>query len=68
MGFTIVKRLFASAYEPKNLLRTNVIASGALLMLGDGIQQSIELHTQTHETGKATIGQTDSNNIIAEKA
>ena len=66
MGFTIVKRLFASAYEPKNLLRTNVIASGALLMLGDGIQQSIELHTQTHETGKATSGQTNSNTIAGQ--
>ena len=44
--------LFKSAYEPKNLLKTNVVASGILLLIGDTIQQSIELYRGSHEKGK----------------
>jgi len=43
--------LFKSAYEPKNLLKTNVAASGILLLLGDIIQQNIELYRGVHEKG-----------------
>ena len=44
--------LFKSAYEPKNLLKTNVAASGILLLLGDIIQQNIELYRGVHEKGE----------------
>jgi hypothetical protein len=36
------------------LLRTNVAASGALLFLGDIIQQNIEIYRGVHETGYNT--------------
>ena len=47
-----MSRLFKSAYEPKNLLKTNVAASGILLLLGDIIQQNIELYRGVHEKGE----------------
>jgi len=47
--------LFKSAYEPKNLLKTNVVASGILLLIGDTIQQSIELYRGVHEKGSYDI-------------
>jgi len=51
MAFQRLRRLLSSAYEPSNLLYTNVAASGGLLFLGDIIQQNIELFRETHETG-----------------
>ena len=53
--------LFKSAYEPKNLLKTNVVASGILLLIGDTIQQSIELYRGVHEKGE--IKMVTNNNI-----
>ena len=47
--------LFKSAYEPKNLLKTNVAASGILLLLGDIIQQNIELYRGVHEKGEGRM-------------
>jgi len=41
----------SSAYEPSNLLYTNVAASGGLLFFGDVIQQHIELYREEHDTG-----------------
>ena len=52
MAFSKLRGLFKSAYEPKNLLKTNVVASGILLLIGDTIQQSIELYRGVHEKGE----------------
>jgi len=50
MAFQRLRRLLASAYEPSNLLYTNVAVSGGLLFLGDIIQQNIEL-SYWHDKG-----------------
>ena len=52
MVISKMRGLFRSAYEPKNLLKTNVAASGILLLLGDIIQQNIELYRGVHEKGE----------------
>ena len=56
MAFSKLRGLFKSAYEPKNLLKTNVLASGILLLIGDAIQQSIELYRGVHEKGEIKNG------------
>ena len=56
MAFRKLNGLFKSAYEPNNLLKTNVVASGLLLLIGDTIQQSIELYRGVHEKGKIRNG------------
>lgn len=55
MAFRKLNGLFKSAYEPDNLLKTNVVASGLLLLIGDTIQQSIELYRGVHEKGSYDI-------------
>ena len=43
-------KIFRHAYS-KNLLASNVITSGGLLMFGDAIQQNIELYRGLHSKG-----------------
>ena len=50
-SFEKVRRLFSNAYSKKNLLTTNILASGGLLFLGDFIQQNLELRKGTSKTG-----------------
>ena len=52
MAFNKLRVVFKSAYEPNNLLKTNVAASGVLLLIGDVIQQSIELYRGVHDKGE----------------
>jgi len=50
MSLEKVKTIFRSAYS-KHQLATNIATSGGLLMLGDVIQQHIELHKGLHTKG-----------------
>ena len=50
MMFSRVRTLFHTAYT-KHLLTTNIVASGGLLLLGDVIQQHIELYRGLHSQG-----------------
>eukprot|EP00092_Neocalanus_flemingeri_P098730 GFUD01125902.1.p1 GENE.GFUD01125902.1~~GFUD01125902.1.p1 ORF type:complete len:185 (+),score=47.59 GFUD01125902.1:118-672(+) len=50
MALESAKTMFRTAYS-KHLLATNIIASGGLLMLGDVIQQNIELYRGLHRKG-----------------
>ena len=54
MSLERVRIIFRSAYS-KHLLATNIVASGGLLLLGDVIQQHIELYRGLHTKGGWTI-------------
>eukprot|EP00090_Calanus_glacialis_P023396 TRINITY_DN36104_c0_g1_i1.p1 TRINITY_DN36104_c0_g1~~TRINITY_DN36104_c0_g1_i1.p1 ORF type:complete len:184 (-),score=49.99 TRINITY_DN36104_c0_g1_i1:74-625(-) len=50
MSLERLQAIFRSAYS-KHLLATNIVASGGLLLLGDVIQQNIELYKGLHTKG-----------------
>ena len=52
MSLEKVRTIFRSAFS-KHRLATNIITSGGLLMLGDVIQQHVELYKGLHTKGAA---------------